>query len=335
MKRRQIALVLVLLWAVSLMPLRAQARSAQNLVLQVKTADAANTYYYYNEEGLLLREMNEASMDVTDYIYRPDGTLMSKTVHCYDQVLIQSEYDRKGDLVREQEWTPDGDLVCVTRGVHEYDDLGRPTVRTYAVWRGDAQTESQVIRYSYRDEEDPESPVYCLQKTTFRAQDGVMAYISDDLTFYDEEGRILGNQQSGEDGDFSATYTYDSRGNVETYDYYHFKGEYAEELYVQYSNRYNLRNQMISSKITYSKTVKEDRDEEGITTEEVWQEEYRYDLMGHRVRLLRSSTDGTVTLERRWKYNNWGHLLELTENGHLVEQNTYGPLQDALLEITE
>ena len=335
MKRRQIALVLALLWAVSLMPLRVQARSTQNLVLQVKTAGAANTYYYYNEAGQLLREMNEASMDVTDYIYREDGMLMSKTVHRYDRVLMQSQYDRKGDLYLEQEWTLNDDLIRVTRGAHEYDDLGRPAVRTYAVWSGDAQTESQVIHYSYHDEEDPESPVYCLQKTTFRAQDGAMAYASDDITFYDEEGRILGTHRYGEDGDFSAIYTYDSRGNVETYEYYRYRDEYAEEMHVQYSNRYNLRNQLISSKITYTKTVKEDRDEEGVTTEEVWQEEYRYDLMGHRVRLARSSTDGTVTVERRWKYDRWGNLLELTENGHLVEQNTYGPLKDALLEITE
>jgi len=335
MKLRAMALVLALVCAIGLMPLKAQARSNRDQVLQIKNRDAAPTYYYYNEEGQLLREMNEASMDVTDYVYRSDGMLQTKLAHRDGRLLHRWNYDRNGDLSYEEEWNLSGDMIRYTQGQHTYDDFGRILESVYAIWSRDDQTQSEVHRYVYHDEADPDSYLYCLQKTRYRVEEGEMTYISDDITFYDEKGNVLGSHRSDENGSFSASYTYDSRGNVETYEYYRYRDDYTESMKVSYANRYNYRNQLVATRITYTKTVQQGAATEEITTEEVWKEEYRYDLLGRRIRLIRSSTDGTVTVDRRWKYDRWGNLLELTENGHLVEENQYGALKDALLDTEE
>lgn len=330
MRIRGIALFLAAALCITLlMPTSVLAQEENKLVLKTATVGGVTTQYYYDAQGNCVRTEDDNPGNVTQYEYRTDGTLKSKTVSRKGQSVEKIEYDACGNLLSERTWDQDGNISSMKRSANRYDEFGRLVETSRSILFASGSIRGEREYYSYQDETDPESPLYVYQRDGFTVTNGVWEWLNTYLVFYDAEGRVTGIQESNGLIENNTYSTYDARGNaVEVIQYIYENGN-AVNISTTCRNAYNDLGQLME--VTYQTTLQiQTYDGEPSEQLETRVEEYRYDALGNKIQQTTYASDGSILYDRIWEYDPHGNLLRHTEDGLILEEYSYVPLSDAL-----
>lgn len=333
MKIRRIALFLALvLCAAWMVPVHAWAAETEPLVLRSKKLQTAEfigeVCYYYNEDGLCVREEWGTDEKVVEYFYY-DGALESAYQYRKGALERITAYDTHGN-VRAIATVDDNMQMNITEYTNTYDEEGRLST---CQWQetGTGILNGQIIRYEYDEEENGGMS---LLVTNYYIEDGARQEHTIRTYDFDGEGRLtaartyLENFQPKSDGQ---TYTYDSRGNLtQVYSITSSDGS-SERRTTTYTNTYNFFGMLVRVERGYTATITgTDGTQREESAENDWYEEYRYNLMGQIIREEKGTPDGEWIYVSTWEYDAHSNLLKATEDGRTVEENVYVPLSQAL-----
>ena len=291
----------------------------------------APAYYYYNEEGQVVRKEQEQWNQVTEYAYQANGATKKEIVIRNGSTDYVTEFDDHGNPLAEYSA---GKLVYSY--ANQYDDQDRLVLRIRSV----AGERKDIYQYTY-DEDG-----WCEQDYTYVTIHNGEELVHDQVwRRYSPEGVLAHESWTVKDYlpvSIGTIYSCDDHGNVvmKSYQYWSDTERAREDTY--YEHTYNSEGLVMKTEVSYCgfymSLAHMDDPNSGSVTDITLREiiTYTYDAENRMTGKRIENVEHGFATENIWEYDEAGNLIrfygvpEEELSGYIEEIWQYRPLSEVL-----
>lgn len=291
----------------------------------------APAYYYYNEEGQLVRKVQEQWDFVTEYAYHANGAMKKESVIRNGSTWYVTEFDDHGNPLAEYSA---GKLVYSYS--NQYDDQDRLVLCTKTV-EGERK---DIYQYTY-----DENGWYEQDYTYITIWNGEESVHDQVWRRYSPEGVLVHESWTVKDYfpiSIGTIYTHDDHGNVimKSYQYWSDTERKRDDTY--YEHTYDAKGFVTKTEVSYAgfyMDLEHMDDPNAHYNSEIPLKEvitYTYDAEGRMTGKYIQSIEHGFTTENVWEYDEAGNLIrfygvpEEEPTGYTEEIWQYKPLSEVL-----
>ncbi|MBR5232590.1 MAG: hypothetical protein IKW03_00120 [Clostridia bacterium] len=185
--------------------------------------------FFYDSRGKKIKEndiYNETEF-ITDYVYDDNGNMIKSIMSdCYCEEVCEYEYDSSGNMTKKTEYTPEGEIDCVTN--YSYNDAGQLEAKSECTRKGFFR----IYEYFY---DSKGFKIKEIIKYFSKANEEV--YIVEHDFVNDRNGRVIYSKNKNDDF-AEIAYFYNEAGSPVVQDYFNEKnGQHYLKRYVDFGYR--------------------------------------------------------------------------------------------------